>query len=549
MSWTDVNLDLNLVRAVSTTSALVEGAVAVVEAGLTIMTPVVNVLARLEQQINSDIEAFDTLLDQAIDAIDLADPRGGAYVLNIPIRKVTNTVLSSPDVPVRTLADLTRLSNLRLPPAGVSGGNYGIYHAFVESLFDEGDLNRPSLSTDAYTGMLMIVYGGASYVSMLSVALDLNRLFDGLIPIPMDAYTLPVPQDTKTRIVPTSAVRTPVGFARVDMVDGNSAKSVMLRWQKIAPLTELLTFGATTQVCVDAWTVYVKEGTPIHSTDDPEDYALYTHDVRRPTSPTPGAFYQGNVFGAYVTGFDESKTYYVSVGYAVTVSDAESGESLQVEHDHATLGEQHRIVMADKNIPTKFVRGIPPDWVGISRPFDLLPSVRDLVDTAQNALGALKQGQPDTRSTLQVALEAVQANVERAGEVVSQARSTAEAVTRIGGGISGGVYVNSVIGRGGDQLLIRHVGEQLLDNNIENQPPFRTTNSVAGALSVVVQFETEAEVQAFLAPFSTLFGGVSTATQDAIEDLQPADATDVVDDVTTTPPQQLDTLGVSDEPC
>ena len=550
MAWTDVNFNIQVASSIDAAANTLDSAADLVDAGLSIISPIVDILALVQRSLDGDVSAFDTFIDQAINILDLDDSKAGAYVLNIPIRKINRTALSTPDVPVRSLGDLAKLSSLRLPPSDVSGGNYGVYHAFVESLYDEGDLNRPSLDPEAYTGLFLLVYGGSSYVNVLQTLLGLNRLFIDLVPIPFDNYTLPVPQDSKLRVVPTSSTRVPSGSVRVEVDNGTSPKSAVLRWNKIAPVLDLLAFGATTLVTVESWTIYVKEGSRILPTEDLSTYAKETFELNKPTvNAQVGTLYQGNLNKAYLTGFDEDKEYFVSVGFNVTVADVATGESTTVLHDPATLGEQHRVAMVDKRIPTKFTRGIPPDWVGIERSFDLFPIVRDTVETAIDTLTTLKRGTTSTETTLQRTLGIIQGNVDKVREITQTAAGTIGALTSIAAGLSGGIYANTLIGQGGDALLIQHVGEQLLDPNIENQPPFRDSNSIAGALAVVVQFETEADVSAFLAPFDALFGGATTPVQDAIEELQPPTTTTVVETETTTPTTQLDTLGVDDNPC
>jgi|GEM_PF-4947060 len=196
--------------------------------------PLVDLIEKLKQFLQTQVdllEAFLTvagavpdplalLLEALIDKLNetvegLLEDLGG-YALYVPVRKrlMTNFLglgditpnwagelglFGEPDSAIKY--DDPALNEFLVNANRYNGGNFGFFRTVVESLYDEGDLNRPQfLDDDDYIGGLTLVVGTAfDPLGLLDDIWKLLSMFQGPDTIPK----FPRPQNLRGRAVST----------------------------------------------------------------------------------------------------------------------------------------------------------------------------------------------------------------------------------------------------------------------------------------------------------------------------------------------------------
>jgi len=561
VTWATVQVSIPQVRAALDAFDVVDTVLGAVDAAYAAIEPVTTLLLATQSNVSLAGAAGAAAIAAARAAVNTLNGQGGLYLLNVPVLASSKGSLSLPHIPIQSLGDLTRGYGVRAPDNLANrSGNYGLFQTIVESLYDTADISRPSLDPDKHTAALLVVYGGDTFIDALPQIVALNELFGPAVPIPLHGYVLPIPQNVKLRSVPTPE-RSIRGRTRVNVGSFRQNTSLVIRWDEDAPYSRLPGYANTTTRRI-AWRVYVKQGAKIKAGEDLEGFRVYEKEIVSAAVPSVGTVYEDNSYGATLVGLDPDETYYVSVAYVVEVYNSIDGKKVRIEPTLSSLSEQYRVVMRERPVPRQFSRGIPPDWIALKSALSAIPAVADSVESVLNELELLD-------ANLAGATGAAVSNLSAVAELPARARARigaiAEQIERaatLAGAISGGVWSTAYASTGTEVGLINWLQKQLLDDNITNQPPFKTGNGVVGAMMFVAQADTAQEAGAALAALGEIVGGQPSAAPAILSIQDPTrGANPVVNPPvgavgapqtpadSTTASSPLKDLGVGDDPC
>jgi hypothetical protein len=468
------------------------------------------------EALGADIDAVASLPPLP----DLPDPRAAAaeaivatldalaagtkvHVAVIPISKVIPDP-APPRAPA-TVDDLQAWLDVRLGPAAGTaeayqalvagvGGNAGFYRAFLESLFDAGDPNRPQFfgQSDAVT-MTVIMSGAASYASVAHAASVIDQLIrppgsgggsgGRVIPVPQGVSARPVAAAAGGRIAvqvswdpPQGVITLPyfpglsMAVRRYAVIRMTSPRATSVRGVLDLFQTQALVEGMTAR---DAKVVAVGSGLNSRFLDsDP------------PTDPSAPLYY--------------------CVAWEVDV--VEPSGTVTMPFDQVS-GVVKVAAIAPPPTPT----GSPPDWRTVASALDTFPGLSNLVRGVLAQLDTLVGGSPSPTSRLASAMKQASDMAQR---LSARASDLLADVDRLQASLSRPLpslhAIQLTSGTGGNAFLAAELARRLGDLSDPGRPPFDSGEYVCGVCAVA-----GAPRLADLAPVIDLFGSlVGPADQD-----------------------------------
>lgn len=547
MSWKTVQITMPEVSAVLDAVDTVNDVLDVLDAAYTLVLPGLKLLTAAQSTV-AGAGAASAAAIQAAKALVLSlNNEAGVYLLSVPLLASAKGTLSLPHMPVQSLADVGRTFGVRAPSADYNiAGNYGLFRAITESLYDAADISRPSLDPSKYTAVTLMVYGGDSFVEALPQVVALSELFGDAVPVPVHGYVLPVPQNVKLRSVPTPAKPTR-GRVLINLGGGAQTTSLAVRWDEDAPYARLPGYKNTTSRRI-AWRIYAKRDRKIAAGEDLSAYQVYEREIVSAAIPSIGTLYDDNTYGGVLTGLDPDTTYFVSVAYVVEIYNSATGAKTVIEPVTSSLSDQQRVRMRERPVPRQMSRGVPPDWVALKGALGAIPPVARAVESAVNELELLEAQVLGSTGAASTALTTAADVPSRIRAQLTGITDQIERAARIVGSVSGGVWVTATAMTGGDTSLVRWLQQELLDNNVEGQPPFKTGDGVVGALVFVAQADSLDAALAALGTLSEIAGGNPSSAPAIISIADPTRGVSPPDNA-TDPEKSLHDLGVGDDPC
>lgn len=464
-----------------------------------------NALGALSKDINTVIAlpSLPDLLDPATTAakaivatLDALVAGTKVHVAVIPVSKVIPDP-APPRAPA-TVDDLQAWLDIKLGPtagtaeayqalvAGV-GGNAGFYRAFLESLFDAGDPNRPQFfgQSDAVT-MTVIMSGAASYAGVAHAASVIDQLIrppgsgggagGRVIPVPQSMTARPVAAATGGRIAiqiswdpPQSVITLPyfpglsMAVRRYAVIRVTSSRAPDVRGVLDLFPTQALTEGLTAK---DAKVVAIGSGLNSRFLDtDP------------PTDPSTPLYY--------------------CVTWEIDV--IEPSGTVTMPFDQVSS-----MIKVAAVAPTPTPTGSPPDWRTVASALDALPGLSDLVRRVQAQLDTLVDGNPSPTSRLTSAMKQASSMVER---LSARASDLMTDVDRLQASLSRPLpslhAIQLTSSTGGNAFLAAELAKRLGDLSDPDRPPFDSGEYVCGVCIVA-----GAPRLADLEPVITLLGSL-----------------------------------------
>lgn len=431
-----------------------------------------------------------------VTALDALVSGTKAHVVLIPISKVI------PDPPPprapATVEDLQAWLDVRLGPttgtaeayqalvSGV-GGNAGFYRAFLESLFDVGDPNRPQFlnQSDAIT-MTVIMAGAASYASAAHAASVIDQLVrptgsgggagGRVLPIPQGVSARPVAAAAGGRIAiqvswdpPQNVIALPyfpglsMAVRRYAIIRVTKSSATSVRGVLDLFSTQNLTEGMSTK---DAKVVAVGSGLNSRFLDaDP------------PTDPTAPLYY--------------------CVAWEVDV--VEPSGTVTMPFDQVS-----GMAKVAATAPPPSVSGSPPDWRSVGVAMDAFPGLSNTVRRVLAQLESLLQGRPSPTSRLAAAMKdaanMAQRLSARSGDLLVDVDRLQASLSRPLPSLHA---IQLTSGTGGNAFLAAELARRLGDLSDSARPPFDAGEYVCGVCVVA-----GAPRLADLAPIIALFGSL-----------------------------------------
>lgn len=525
-----------------------------------VILPALEVLALIQSRQDIAATAAAEALDAIARVLDdfIKDSAGHLLVVN-PLKPFGRAV-AAPDFAITDLAYIPVKQIIRSPADTLigDGGNYGLYRKIVESLYDEGDFSRPQMDPESWVGGLVLVFGSDTYLGLLQGLLKLQDIFGPTIPVPLDGFTLPVPQNLKARPVSVSNREVVSGVPILDIAGIGilgAAKTpppfaVHFRWDPVPAIARKPAFGRILYR-VKSWTIYVKPGGErIRAGEDLSIYALYTAPVLSTTVPVVKQVLTGAVYGAVLQGFDPAETYYAAVAYTVEVEDQEHGDIRVFGPTFESLSAQRRIKLSEQAPVSQFTDGRPPDWIAISSPLAPFPAFRQLLAEIQAGINVVRDTFADIDNELTALIEYIRRRLQEIEDLIARLSVGFGLLDKLFAGFDLGIWVASFQGRGGNPFFVRTMGDLLLDPNTGNRPPFDKGDEVLAGMVFLTESATVGAVEDFIA-LGSLFTGPLETTGFTVSDINREEREEEPPvSVTETVTQSLVDLGVTDEdPC
>jgi hypothetical protein len=532
-----------------------------------INTDVIFPLLRLIQTLQTRQDAAAFAAQAALDAIRniLADflKDAGGYLLIVPLLKPFARAVGPPELLLEDIQDLVSLNTLLYPADALigDGGNYGLYRKIVESIYDRADLSRPDFPDDAYVSGAIMVFGSDTYLNTVNGLLTLQNVFGDSVPMPLDNFSVPVPQNIKARPISVSNRKTLSGIsvieAEVIPVLGAPQTppnfDIHVKWDP-EPVTRAQPAYGRFRYTITQWTLYVKPEKKIQQGEDLAQYAAKSTQVLNTNIPITGQLLTGTIYQAVIRNLDPTLTYWVSVAYTVQVEDQDEGTTQTFEPSFTALSAQRRVRIQELAPVTQFMDGEPPDWLAIASPLAPFPQVRQAFAQAQNILDLLETSLVNLNNAASDQLDFLEDQLEFLAQIIEDLNNTTNLVQNTFNGVDIGIYAATFSGRGSASYFTSTIGELLLDEATVNRPPFDRGDEAVGAMVFLNVSETAAGAADFLALINTFIGDTSVNTGFTVNDVNripyvPPTAAEGEEEAEDTGPAPLSDLGVGEDPC
>ena len=421
-----------------------------------------------------------------------------AHVIVIPVSKAI------PGPPATrapaTVDDLQTWLDIRLgPPVGTaeayqalvagSGGNAGFYRAFLESLFDAGDPNRPQFvrQSDAVT-MIVIMSGASSYAAVAHAASIFDQLVKPpgpiggaggrVIPVPQNVVTKPVSAASGGRIAVQISWDPPPAVITLPYFPGLSLsirRYAVIRMTKAsAPATrgvlDLFQTQSLTEGMASRDAVVVAIGSGLNS---------------RFLDPSPPS--------------DPASPLYYCVAWEVEI--AEPSGSTVMPFDQVS-----GVAKVAATAPPPTHAGAPPDWITVGRALGAFPELENAARRLLAQVGSIVGGSPSPVSRLSSALGVAATMADR---LSARADDLMTDVTRLQASLSRpapsihAIQVTS--GTGGNAFLAAELARRLEDVSDPSRPPFDSGEYVCG-VCIVAGAPRLADLATIVGLFGSLVG-------------------------------------------
>lgn len=555
-------------RTVSTDFTLIENFADLLEDLSAILGPLDNVydgLAKVQGFLAKGYDLEDPLRSAVVTALrELA-----ALLEDNPLSSTVNTAMlplplvgtgwrayQPPGFGLSEIGDIALSGAVRLPSPNLdgSGGNYGFYRTALEALFDERDPSRPQLDPDAYTGLIVLLYGAEGFAQAFSAARSFELLTGELSHGRLTGVELPVPQDLKVRPTNYAPAQKRDNAPVVDIGDGG-AGTAYVKWAQQPTAIASRAFKGVTWRVLEA-RVYVKRDSRIRHGEDLSGYLVHTQEVPERDLGLYGLTLQDKYDTVYLTGLNAYTDYYVSVAFVYEVDDGKA--TTRVEPDVSELSTQARANLTDMPAPTNFSRGTPPDWVSFNDAFAFVPGANAVLERAGRAISRQADNLDNLSGQYDAVFELLSSRINIAigtiESLLSRLRQQISLVARI----SGGVWFGSRAGRGGSVWYVRELADLLLNEGLDERPAFDDGDEVVGGFVLLAQGPAPESIETWLAGWERLFGGADTPASRAIMDLDnPSMTTRVVNPFPgqssagdSAPSNDAVSLGLAeDDPC
>lgn len=464
----------------------------------------------------------------------------GVYVLHVPIRKrLATNFLNLGDITPDWAGDLgifgeglsdaddpgnsgqiqppwkdPTLNEFLVDANRYNGGNYGFFKTVIESVWDEGDVNRPQfLDEDDYVGGVVLVMG--TNLDPLGFLDDIWKLF-GLFDLGVDGVPkAPRPTGLKGRAI------TPIVKSSVNASGGKF--SAFLEWDPVTtPVTSLADLGGIILFPERYAVLRSKNNVNALSANSvPDLMGTRTLSSGATFGPTEVIF-EGPYDPTDVTYLDENidaepdDSFYYTIawklkGYGASepiLDDEEQG----TPYDYWYTSNIVRVVP----YPTR-PDSTPPDWIRTPSISSIFPQfayflrliVAELEKLAGKLVGAL--------DFITEYVEFLKSEIARYEALVNRILDAIKALQVKFDMPTAGVYFRTFKGQGGNNFFIQDLAMSLRQG-YASAPPFHEGDEYVTGV-ILMTGGPELLVDSLLTLMGWLFGGSSDPLTSVLEDL------------------------------
>lgn len=524
MSWQALNLTPPEELAAAT-GAIAE-ALTLVRNGLRVLRTQAQALSTLlttevqprTQALNAAIQALISQINALLSA-SLDDT--GIYVLLVPLPKKGLAGLASglrrPAFPVtRILRDLLpsnqgrgatspTFAQLFSPEAFATGGNAYFAQTLLESLYDRGDLSRPTFSRNSYWASAVLVAGSFDPLGVLALASHLDRLFGGAKSSRGAVDRLP------------GNVRVRSSFRD---------RAVVIEWDHAPP--------ATTLVSLDALRVIVRKIAIIRSSSFEARSASRVSDLFPGRNLTVGAL---GLYGSQVLAvfeYDGLSTQYVDrtpladdvpAFYHVAFSTAIEGTATRQEIEElgvvappegTTSGaleigfdRMSRCVEFERPSRAKAEAALPasvlPDWRRTPSVARAIPTLGSFVDYLAETLNSISGIARTINDYNDAYISFLTREIDRITQRIQAIEALLGQLAQLIDPVQAGIHVTTLSGRGSAGDFVAEVCAALDERSDPNRPAFDSGTEFVTGVVLVATAPNADGVQQALALFEALF--------------------------------------------
>lgn len=546
MAWSKLEIsvpDLKLpdfLGLIEKLKQLLEALVAVLEAILNVIAafldPIVALIKALIEKIKDVIEGF------------LKDL--GAYVLYVPIRKRLMTdflglgditpswadglgIIQDGVSPVN--ATNPELNEFIVKSNRYDGGNGGFFRTIIESLYDEGDLNRPQFfdATDFVGGIVLVMGANIDPLGFLDDIWSLFKIFDGPETVPK------IPKPKNLRVRPMTNLSTGVFDA-------------LLTWDPMeVPLTHLTDLGNTIYYPYRYAVIRGKNNCSMLSAQNILDL------MGKRTLAVGDTFGGGSNQVVYEGPFDISKVSYLDTHIQSTIDDSfyyavawklkAFNADEKITADGGAIIDYWQISNIARAIPFPSIpASTPPDWYRTPSIESLFPAFAELLRRIVAEIEKFASRLTSGAEILKSYVEFLKSEIRRYEELINYfLDKLAEIIAKLQMP-KAGVYMRTFKGEGGMNYFLSDLARSLLPG-YKNHPPFDQGDEYVTGV-VILAGGLELTVDGLIEGLSWIFGTktdsagemeealaqLNTAVENAEDqlfghDMQP----------TTTPPKEV----------
>jgi hypothetical protein len=475
---------------------------------VTILDTILNLIAAFLDPLASAIKAIINAIKKAIESF-LEDM--GVYLLYVPIRKrLMTNFLGFGDITPEWASDSMLFSE---PQSAISaddpvlnefivnanrynGGNGGFFRTVLESLSDEGDINRPQFDNDSdYVGGLIILMG--TDFDPLGFLDDIWRLF-GLFGdlFPDTVPKLPRPKNLRGRAI--------------TKVLGGSF-SVLLNWDPVeVPLVHIEDLGGTMYYPTRYAVIRVKNDVRALS-------AASVIDLMGTRKLSVGTkFNGGNAVIVAEEELDISSVSYIDSNVSATKDDAfyyaiawkltAYNQDDTVSQDTGTPLDYWYISNVVRVVPFPTLpTATPPNWIRTPSIASLFPPFADLLRRFVLELENLADKLLGVVDLLKQYVDFLKSEIARYEALINYILDEIAKLTALFDLPTAGIYMRTFKGKGGNIFFETDLAKSLLPG-YPGCPPFNKGDEfVTGVIIMTGGYLPD--VEAFIAALELFFGG------------------------------------------
>lgn len=458
----------------------------VIDQFLTLYKQSIAVAKQYQNSLNSgDTDVLGSAIKALTDVIEGLLQAGKVHALFVPIPKQFPSV-STASVVAPTLADFalelgyTFEQTQALLASGANqaystlttktGGNAAFFKAFVESLNDVYDADRPQYTSagDAVT-MTVLMVGAASFSGLIDVAASFNRLFRPRGNSDLTSRMVPVPQNLRAKVIALPKA-TSIGV-RLDwsppqfVYDSPYFPGVTVKVKKYAVIRSTSPkVAASAQSVLDFFSTRdLKEGL---TSDD----KAQSSKVIAVGSGTNSSYIDND-------DLDGSQSYFYCVAWQTEVT--ENGKTTALNFDRVSNVVKTRVRSAPPG------QAIPPDWLAYGSMVDLVPELSVQIRTLLEQVKALGDRQTGGASgSVSSALNLIEKNIDQFATRLDDLNAQVKRFSAIVSEPLPGLYSTTITGVGGNAFLVSELSRRLNDTSDAGRPPYDSNEYVMGVCIV-----------------------------------------------------------------
>jgi hypothetical protein len=479
--------------------------------------------------IKTALKAIQTILDKYTDTV------ATVHLLIVPIRKKVPYKISStfagPQLEDSWLLDdsagaaQTRRNMekaLRII-AEANQGNEGFARTVIESLQDEGDLNRPEYDEEDAVFAVVVLAGAKNIVSIL----ELLQALQAVLGFRMK----------RSKMIPDTIMATPQDLRATPVAVPNSQRlGVSLEWKNPPVLQTLAEF--------DGASVKVKEIAILRSTNDEAVKATHWENffTSQPSELTESDgtgkddtlkslddetvlirqmryFQPINVYVDDDKDLEKNTDYYYTVAFRYAVSDPPStdGQITYTTQNYHQLSNVVKVRYQDE-APTT-VDSVQPNWYAMTSPLDLIPDLRFYFQLVNTYVESFLSATTGAATALKSYIDFIASEITRLQNLQKSIVNRLKRIASTLGAITSGVYVTTIaLDKGGNTGFMQELATRLSDKTDTSAPPYFQHGYTAGFV-LLAGAPNPANLESVKTLVSLLLGssGTKTPFEEAID--------------------------------